>query len=211
MRRRPLTVALVAAVGFALVAALRFDGAMRWFLWLYFAPLVVPLAGHRVYLATDSGVFGVDVSDPSHPRLLSDIPQWRGFAIALAADGAELAVAGINQEGNGLWLLDIASDGTLSRRRFVDLAQVPNALDQQAVTLRDGRAAVADGENGVVVVDASDSGADPPLRWFPVSMSPAASCTWPTTTPSSCSAPSTSRPAARRHPPGRRPSHPRQR
>ena len=35
--------ALVAAVGFAVVTALRFDGSMRWFLWIYFAPLVVPL------------------------------------------------------------------------------------------------------------------------------------------------------------------------
>jgi hypothetical protein len=134
-----------------------------------FAPVwdVVAL-GRWVHLATPHGVFGVDVSNPAAPRLLSDLPQWRGFALALAAEGNELAVVGYGADGNGLWLLDVAADGSLARRRFVDVARNQSILMQEAVALRDGRVAVANGEDGVVVVDANDAGAVPPLHWFRV-------------------------------------------
>jgi hypothetical protein len=124
--------------------------------------------GNTLYLATSLGIYGVDVTDPTSPRLVSDEFLWEGLATSMDLEDDTLAIVGANGEENGLWIKDVGSDGTLSDRNFVSLAENVRMIEVQAVALHGDRAAVAVGERGVAVIHGIGSPAALSPVWYPV-------------------------------------------
>jgi hypothetical protein len=138
--------------------------------WYFVQPRGVAMVGSWVYLATSMGIFGVDVTDPTAPRLLSPEALWHGWAVAIDGDGSSLAVVGVGGTGpgNGVWLLDAEPDGQLTERHFVSLTNNVSVVEVTGVALKGDTIAVSDGEGGVAVVNTASE--ERPLKpvWFPI-------------------------------------------
>lgn len=124
--------------------------------------------GDTLFLAAGFGIYLIDVTEPTSPRLRSEVPAWTGYAADLDLEDDTLAVVGADGQRNGLWLLNIGEDGSLSERGFVSLATNVRNVAVKAVALHGERAAVAVGEHGVAVVDGIGSERVLAPRWYRV-------------------------------------------